>query len=631
MKCIHCGSELMPGSKFCINCGAPTTEPEVPAAVPEVSNGSQQDPMGNWPAPDFSSAAETASSDSNTAETPQASQQPVPPYGDTGSQDIYSYGTDVSSQDASVQGAPTQEILSQEPYTSEASYTDSPVEQGVPVYPQDVSEAVSDPYSQDQAKEIPPVNFQDYTGNVPSAYPQNSNDNVPPMNSQSYTENVPPVYPQNNNGGVPPVYPQNYTGNVPPAYPQNNNGGTPPVYPNQSYYPQPGFPQVPAPQKKSNKLIIGIVLGIAALIIALIVVLLVILFNNQNKQPAPASSGTASSSVSSDISSGSSIVSGETKSLTIGNASFQVPVDWDAEINDDGTILLYPSDEETIVIYCFADEAQYFGDNDYLEEYAKGYDEYQYIGLAETAMGGVLGKLHTYYAYVSDIDYKISSFYYTIGDDLMSVDYFCPLLSSSDGIQPLEDVMATMQITESANTGSSSSSATASSDGGSVSAQDAYGEGMYKVGADLPAGEYVLLPASEFSAYYEVNTSSGESGDIIDNDNFDGRRYLTVADGQYLTIQRCMMVPLDKAPAVDISSGIVPEGMYRVGVDIPAGEYKLHNTSEYEGYYEVRSSSIAEEGFDSILTNDNFSGDVYVTVEDGQYLVVNRAELHLPQ
>ena len=71
--------------------------------------------------------------------------------------------------------------------------------------------------------------------------------------------------------------------------------------------------------------------------------------------------------------------------------------------------------------------------------------------------------------------------------------------------------------------------------------------------------------------------------------------------------------------------------MYRVGTDIPAGEYKLHNNSDFDGYYEVRSSSIAEEGFDSIITNDNFSGDVYVTVENGQYLVVNRAELNLPK
>ena len=175
----------------------------------------------------------------------------------------------------------------------------------------------------------------------------------------------------------------------------------------------------------------------------------------------------------------------------------------------------------------------------------RGYDDYQYISLEETSVGGISGKLHTYYAYVSDIDYEINSFYYTIGDDLMSVDYFRPLLSSSDGIQPLEDVLATLQIAE----GAGSASSTASSNGGSAAIQDAYGEGMYKIGADLPAGEYVLLPASEFSAYYEVNSSStGEVEDIIDNDNFDGRRYLTVEDGQYLTIQRCMMVPLDKAP-----------------------------------------------------------------------------------
>lgn len=236
---------------------------------------------------------------------------------------------------------------------------------------------------------------------------------------------------------------------------------------------------------------------------------------------------------------------------------------------------------------------------------------------------------------MSDIDYKISSFYFTIGNDLMSMDYFCPLLSSSDGVQALTNVMQTMQVAEGVDTPSSapaSSDAPSSSTGGSAAAQDSYGEGMYKIGADLPAGEYVLLPASEFSAYYEVNSSSsGKLDDIIDNDNFDGRRYLTVADGQYLTINRCTMVPLDKAPAVDTSSGVVPEGMYRVGTDIPAGEYKLHNNADFDGYYEVRSSSIAVEGFDSIIANDNFSGDVYVTVEEGQYLVVNRAELQLPK
>ena len=177
---------------------------------------------------------------------------------------------------------------------------------------------------------------------------------------------------------------------------------------------------------------------------------------------------------------------------------------------------MYPSADEVIVIYCFAGEAQYYSENDYLETYAQGYDDYQYISLEETSVGGISGKLHTYYAYVSDIDYEINSFYYTIGDDLMSVDYFRPLLSSSDGIQPLEDVLATLQIAEAPVPQAPLLPLTAV-----LLLFRMLTERECIKSAHLPAGEYVLLPASEFSAYYEVNSSStGEVEDIIDNDNF---------------------------------------------------------------------------------------------------------------
>lgn len=570
MKCIHCGNELMPGSRFCTNCGTPVSESENPAPASDVV-ASSQDPMGNWPAPDFSSPSGNSFSDGVTGDIPSPSES-----------------SPVSQQSASPYNAAPQDIFS-----SSDSSPESAGAQETPSYPQDIPAAAS------------------------------------PANSQGQTNEAFPSYPYDSNGRQPSTYASNYTGNVPPAYPQNNNGGTPPVYPNQPYYPQPGYPQGPTPPKKSNKLVLGIVLGIAALIIALIVILIVLLVNNNKTPESPTPSDTISSSDSTQTPDDtSSVLSSAEQTLTIGNATFTVPSDWDKEYDDDGTIFLYPSEDEIIVIYCFTDEAPYFTDNEYLESYAQGYDDYQYISREATSIGGISGKLHTYYAYVSDVDYKVSSFYYTIGNDLMSVDYFCPLLSSSDDIQLLEDVMATLQISEGAdaNTGTSSPST------GDAAVQDTYGEGMYKIGTDLPAGEYVLLPASEFSAYYEVNSSSsGDLDDIIDNDNFDGRRYLTVEDGQYLTIQRCMMVPLDEAPAVDISSGVLPEGMYRVGIDIPAGEYKLHNNAEYDGYYEVRSSSLATEGFDSIITNDNFSGDVYVTVQEGRYLVVNRAEIQLPQ
>ena len=51
----------------------------------------------------------------------------------------------------------------------------------------------------------------------------------------------------------------------------------------------------------------------------------------------------------------------------------------------------------------------------------------------------------------------------------------------------------------------------------------------------FPLGNMCFCPLPSSPAYYAVSsTSSGKVEDILDNDNFDGRRYLTVADGQYL-------------------------------------------------------------------------------------------------
>lgn len=69
-----------------------------------------------------------------------------------------------------------------------------------------------------------------------------------------------------------------------------------------------------------------------------------------------------------------------------------------------------------------------------------------------------------------------------------------------------------------------------------------YGEGTYKVGADLPAGEYKLTSVSD-DAYWEVKNSSDADADIVGNDIFSGSAYVTVYDGQYLTLRRCTAEP----------------------------------------------------------------------------------------
>ena len=68
----------------------------------------------------------------------------------------------------------------------------------------------------------------------------------------------------------------------------------------------------------------------------------------------------------------------------------------------------------------------------------------------------------------------------------------------------------------------------------------AIGEGTHLVGADIEAGEYKLTATGSVPGYWEVTNSSAPDADIIGNDNFDGNAYVTVSDGQYLKLNRCI-------------------------------------------------------------------------------------------
>lgn len=185
-------------------------------------------------------------------------------------------------------------------------------------------------------------------------------------------------------------------------------------------------------------------------------------------------------------------------------------------------------------------------------------------------------------------------------------------------------------VVQSAEASSSSSKAMSSADKASSSEKEAkkaqsFSEGMYKVGTDLPAGEYVLVTDS--LSYFQISkNSTGTLDSIISNDNFSNRSIITVNKDQYLTVKGATIYALADAPAVDISSGTLPEGMYKIGTDIEAGEYKVHPNSGMS-YCEVSKSSTHT--LDSIVSNDNFTADKYITVKEGQYLKIAGAELLL--
>lgn len=142
-----------------------------------------------------------------------------------------------------------------------------------------------------------------------------------------------------------------------------------------------------------------------------------------------------------------------------------------------------------------------------------------------------------------------------------------------------------------------------------------YNSGQYKIGTDVPDGEYILF-ASGGTGYFCVSSDSNET-DIILNNNFENNSIITVNDGEYLNLTRCFAIPLSENPDVDLSE----TGMFLVGTHMPEGEYKIDSGSQ-DGYYCIYADSRQ----DNIIANDNFQGTKYVTVSNGQYLELVRCK-----
>lgn len=146
-------------------------------------------------------------------------------------------------------------------------------------------------------------------------------------------------------------------------------------------------------------------------------------------------------------------------------------------------------------------------------------------------------------------------------------------------------------------------------------------EGQYKIGSDMPAGEYLFIPSKRGDSGYFCCSSDANGDDIINNDNFDSFSIYKVQSGEYLKLNDCYAVPLSDAqiPTTDYT-----DGTYIVGTHISAGEYKVASTTEgRSGYYCVYSNLYR----DDIVSNDYFEGSVYVSLSEGDVIVLDRCRI----
>lgn len=153
-----------------------------------------------------------------------------------------------------------------------------------------------------------------------------------------------------------------------------------------------------------------------------------------------------------------------------------------------------------------------------------------------------------------------------------------------------------------------------------VSAEDSLlSDGKYKVGVDLPAGEY-YVKCNSYNLYIAVSSdASGDLDSVIYNLNTKGGVYITVETGEYLEIQGGDLYKLDNSPDRGAENGKYGEGMYKVGEDIPAGDYNVKSTEE-QAYIEITTDSRHQ--IEDIVENDNFKTDKDITLKNGQYIIL---------
>ncbi len=157
----------------------------------------------------------------------------------------------------------------------------------------------------------------------------------------------------------------------------------------------------------------------------------------------------------------------------------------------------------------------------------------------------------------------------------------------------------------------------------------AYDTGSYVKGEIAP-GEYAFVKFEGSGSYYEEEDAAGN---IIDNENFDSFGYVKV-HGKGDIETRGVLISVSAFSELGVSGAkeiyeqlnnkkdYMESGYYKVGADIPAGSYTIESYGS--AYFAVMSGPV---GNSDIVRNDNFNGKKSVTVRNGQYLEVSRAEI----
>ena len=155
--------------------------------------------------------------------------------------------------------------------------------------------------------------------------------------------------------------------------------------------------------------------------------------------------------------------------------------------------------------------------------------------------------------------------------------------------------------------------------------------GTYIVGVDIQAGIYKGFAGEGLtsSCYWErLKDLTGGFESILANENSIGQYYIEVQSNDYALKTDCKLTRLVSIPEhTGEYPQIISAGTYLIGSDIQSGTYKGQGGTDFtSSCYWERLTNVSG-GFDSILANDNATGQYYVQVLPSDFALKTACQL----
>ncbi|MDE5602069.1 MAG: hypothetical protein K2J16_06185 [Clostridia bacterium] len=143
-------------------------------------------------------------------------------------------------------------------------------------------------------------------------------------------------------------------------------------------------------------------------------------------------------------------------------------------------------------------------------------------------------------------------------------------------------------------------------------------------GTDIPVGNYVLINDDNSMRYASITCVIGGKEY---KKTIGARTHLTVGEGDYVYLTIGKLVAEANAPMpTKGEKGGYAFGQYKVGVDIPAGRYRIYSgNASMVAYFVQNKAGFAFFDKDEQVSPSTMSG--YVDLEDGDYIYLYLIEL----